>query len=162
MLGRQASKGRIRMSRIAIIIIAVLVLTNGVAAWLLFSNDNPLAGGVSDVVTTENEAATRLYLTLEPEFIVNFQGTRTLRYLQSTISLMSYEQTALEAIKRHMPAVRDRVLLTLSEQKLETMLTREAKLALREKILADLRELLTEVGDDNKLEALYFVSFVMQ
>ena len=42
------------------------------------------------------------------------------------------------------------------------MLTREAKLALREKILADLRELLTEVGDDNKLEALYFVSFVMQ
>ncbi len=75
---------------------------------------------------------------------------------------MSRDKSALEQLQAHMPHVRNNVLMILSEQKLDTILTSDAKETLRESILKEMQFVLTQASGDPGIEAVYFTSFVMQ
>ena len=58
--------------------------------------------------------------------------------------------------------LRSNLILLLSDQSQDTLLSREGKEALRAEALAEIQRVMTELGGRPVVEALYFTSFVMQ
>ena len=66
-------------------------------------------------------------------------------------------------VKDNDPRVRNDMLLILSNQTYASVSTLEGKEQLRSRCLDAIRTIVREMGGDaNKVEALYFTSFVMQ
>lgn len=103
-----------------------------------------------------------LYLALEPAFVVNFQDSENLRFLQVEVQVMAYEQSDLDALAASDPMVRNALVMLFGDQAYETLATREGKERLREQALAELRRILRDRAGKDGLEAVYFTSFVMQ
>ena len=104
-----------------------------------------------------------LYLPLDPPFVVNFESEQVVRFLQITVQLMSRDPPTIELLKNNDPVVRDRLLQLFSNQTYAVLATKEGKADLRAQALTSVRAVLGETGGHpEKLEAVYFTSFVMQ
>jgi flagellar FliL protein len=150
-------KGKSRL--LLIMIAAVLVLGGGGAAawWFKGSGAHKAEAPKPEVVLPP------VYLALDPPFVVNFESEQAVRFLQVTVQLMSRDPATIELLKANDPVVRNDLLLLFSNQKYTVVSTREGKEALRNEALADVRKVLsTAGGHPDKLEAVYFTSFVMQ
>ncbi|RMD68859.1 MAG: flagellar basal body protein FliL [Gammaproteobacteria bacterium] len=97
-----------------------------------------------------------LYVVLDPPFVVNFEAQGVLRFLQVGIAVMTYDPDAAEAIKVHIPRIRNDIILLLTAQSFETLGTPEGKQKIRRAILQQIRQVVPGV------EEVYFTSFVMQ
>jgi flagellar FliL protein len=102
-----------------------------------------------------------LYVPMET-FTVNLRHADQERYLQVTINLEVVDSVIGEAIKQQMPSMRNRVLLLLSSQDAENLMTREGKEKLSSEISAELRKSLDGTGPNKGLEQVLFSHFVIQ
>lgn len=103
-----------------------------------------------------------IYQTLDPPFVVNFQDQAQVRFLQVTMEASARDPLVIEAVKTHMPVIRNTLLLLLASQTYAAMSTREGKEKLRADVLAEIQKILTEQTGKSGVEAVYFTSFVMQ
>jgi flagellar FliL protein len=143
-------------------LVALLVLGGGGAgAWFAF-------GGKHDpnAKAAKKDEGPKLpprYINLDPPFVVNFEAQSSVRFLQVTIGVMTREQEIEALIKDNDPRVRNDMLMILSNQTYESVSTAEGKEALRTRCLDAVRTIVREMGGKpDKVEALYFTSFVMQ
>lgn len=83
-----------------------------------------------------------VFLALEP-FTVNLQVEDNPQFLQTGLSLEVADNTVVDALKVHMPKVRDRILLLLSSRKPSELLTVQGK----EKLGADIADLVNIILD---------------
>ncbi len=102
------------------------------------------------------------YLQLDPGFVVNLNDPDLMRYLQVDVQLMADDTGVLNDVEKHMPEVRNRLLLLLAQQKFETLIPREGKEALQTTALNEVNAVLREKGVTESVDSLYFTSFVMQ
>jgi flagellar FliL protein len=122
---------------------------------------NPGGGAGGGHVRDENAPA--LYFPLEPAFVVNFKERGRTRFLQVEIQVMSRDQMMLDELQKHMPVIRNNLLLLFSGQTAETLNSVEGKEQLRQQALNEINKLLEEeLGQVDAIEALYFTSFVTQ
>lgn len=149
---------------IIVTIVALLVAGSG-GAWLYFSNGSSSA----ETETTNNAIEARgesYYLALEPPFIVNFVYKDTLRYLQMTLSVMSHEPKILEQVTHHMPAIRHRLIMLISNKSFDELNGEDSKEALREEMLLEIRNIIqaeqNKTHNPGRVEAVYFTGYVMQ
>jgi flagellar FliL protein len=138
--------------------IAVLLLAAGGAGAWYFLQPAPTDAAVENAPS----AAPPLYFVLDPGLVVNFEGGGRVRYLQLGIELQTRDPRALEALKLHAPVVRNNLILLLSGQSYEQLLTREGKEALRAAALAEVQAVLQERYGSPAVDTLYFTNFVMQ
>ncbi len=115
----------------------------------------------------EGEAAPApIYVALDPPFVVNFQDAKKrTRYIKAEISVLAKSAKAEEAVKLHMPAVRNGLVLLLSRQVYEDLLANEGKEKLRADALTEVRAVLDQRAGKKSgkgVEDLYFSSLVMQ
>jgi flagellar protein FliL len=104
-----------------------------------------------------------LYVALDPPFVVNFEAEQQVRFLQVTAQLMSRDPATIEMLKSNDPVVRNDLLLLFGNQKYSVISTREGKESLRAQTLAAVRKIIASAGGKpEKVEAVYFTSFVMQ
>lgn len=103
-----------------------------------------------------------IYQALEPPFVVNFQDQAQVRFLQVTMEVSARDPLVMEAVKTHMPVIRNNLVLLLASQTYGGMSTREGKEKLRADALAEIQKILTEQTGKPGVEAAYFTSFVMQ
>lgn len=104
-----------------------------------------------------------LYVSFEPPFVVNFAADSPVRFLQVSLQVMTREAAMEHMLKENDPAVRNAILTLLSTQKYEELATPDGKETLRAKALEAVRGVVKEEGGDGeKVEAVYFTSFVMQ
>jgi len=103
------------------------------------------------------------YLALDPPFVVNFEAEQMVRFLQVTVQLMSRDPHTIELLKSNDPMVRDQLLMLFGNQKYEVLSTREGKESLRKQALDSVRGVIGSAGGHpERVEAVYFTSFVMQ
>lgn len=127
----------------------------GFGAWMAFK-------GKTDGEQKVTLAPPR-YVSLDPPFVVNFQAETVVRFLQVSVGLMTRDPRTEEIIRANDPRVRNDMLMILSGQNYAQVATAEGKEELRQKCLEALRAIIAEMqGEPEKLEALYFTSFVMQ
>lgn len=170
--GGEQNKGGGGMMKIILIVNAVLILIAIAAGATYFL----MAGGkddkpVQDTEVIDEEGAgvpegprsgTPIYIPLNPAFVVNFENQEQVSFLQVDIELMTYDNAVVEAVKVHMPRIRNEILLLLGGKQYHEINTREGKRALAQEAITEIKRVLDEVGAPSGIEALYFTSFVMQ
>jgi flagellar FliL protein len=78
------------------------------------------------------EGAKSAYVELSPPFVVNFQDDKKrARFLKAEISIMAKAPAVQEAITQNLPAVRNAMVMLLSRQVYEQLMTPEGKEKLR-------------------------------
>lgn len=109
------------------------------------------------------EKAAAIYVGFEPAFVVNFPADSPVKFLQVTVQIMTREMAVEHEIKANDPAIRDALLSLFAQQTSDKLATTEGKEELRTKALEAVRGVIKkEHGDADKVEAIYFTTFVMQ
>jgi flagellar FliL protein len=104
-----------------------------------------------------------IYYKIDPALVVNFDANGVTRFLQVAIEVSTRDPETAEALKLHDPVIRNDLLMLLGSQTEATVSTREAKEALRAQALTAVRNVIAnEGGEGEKVENVYFTSFVMQ
>jgi flagellar FliL protein len=103
-----------------------------------------------------------IYYAFEPEFVVNFSDGNNIRYLQVTLEIMTYDQRTVEDIERHMPVIRNNLIMMFSSLSYDVLSSVAGKRKLQEEALAEIRSILKEKTGREGVEQVYFTGFVMQ
>lgn len=122
--------------------------------------DGDAEGGDAAVEGDKKHPAT--YVSLEPPFVVNFEGNSPARFLQINVEVMTRKAEYAEHIKKHMPVIRNNLVLLFGSQTHDKVNTLKGKEDLRQLALTEVQKILEEETGDAGIEALYFTSFVMQ
>jgi flagellar protein FliL len=139
---------------------SVLLLAGGGAAWFLLkpSDDEKKAEAAEAEKHVEP-----VYVALDPAFVVNFEASGLVRFLQVGVQVMTKDLATAELLKRHDPVVRNGLLLLFSGQGYEKLSTTDGKEQLRQAALAEVRRIVAaQGGKADEPKDLYFTSFVMQ
>lgn len=164
--------------KIIILIIIGLVLIGGsIAATIFITGGSDSGSTTNDSDTTSSKSIKAvlkpsLYLELEPDFVINFESGNYAKFLSVQIQAMARQQTPLDILQKHMPVIRNDILLLLSSQKYDVVRTSEGKIKLQSDILTILQNIISnESHSDHEkdkknevhtIEAVYFTSFIMQ
>lgn len=146
---------------LVIVLIAAIVLLagGGVGAFFAFGSH----GAKKTEEVKKEPLAPPQYIALDPPFVVNFESDQQVRFLQVTVQLMTRDLPTVELLKGNDPVIRNDLLLLFGGQKYTVISTREGKESLRQQTLAAVRKIVTTAGGKpEKVEGVYFTSFVMQ
>ena len=138
--------------------VALIAATVGGTVFLLGGKAEPAAKHDK----AEKVVAPPVYTPLDPPFVVNFEDDGAIRFLQISVEVSSRDPKVAEAIKLHMPAIRDQLIMLFSDVDYATLSSREGKDALRAKALDTVKGILKKQGGSSKIDGLYFTNFVMQ
>lgn len=103
-----------------------------------------------------------VYLSLEPAFLVNHQTQNGSRFLQLTVEIMTRDPVVVEEVKKHMPSIRNNLVLMLSSLPDNDVMSREGKEKIRADALAEINKILTANTGKAGVESVYITNFVMQ
>jgi len=156
----QQEKPKSKMMLIIIIaVLVVLLVGGGVAAFFMMS------GGDEDAAAqeaAEPQQMPAIYFDFKPPFVVNYQWNGRQRFVQVSLSVMTRKGAVVDAIQKHMPLIRNNLLMVFSAQEFEMLRTPEGKEALRQQVLEDLQKVLNEEIGEPGVEQVLFTNFVMQ
>lgn len=103
-----------------------------------------------------------IYVELGEPFVVNFVEAAQIRYLQVKIEAMTRDPLVAEAVKKHLPQIRNNLVLIFSGLDYASLATAEGKQKIRDQALLEIQNILKEETGNTGAEAVYFTSFVMQ
>jgi len=164
---------------IIIIIGVVLLLILGVLGGMFFGgffDDEPVLVEISQNADSESdggmdsdnsegnskEIADISYWPLEPPFVLNFEGKSKARFMQIGLEVSTTSEKSYAAVKKHLPIIRSEIVLLLSGQKYEEMITPEGKEQLRAELIETINIILKKHKAKKGIDNIYFTSFVMQ
>lgn len=151
-----APAGRSKKKLFIIIgILVVLVGGGGAGAWFMTQGGDDK----SKKEAQAEPAKVPFFLALET-FTVNLQEGE--QFLQIDITLQVSDQAQADAIKLHMPRVRNRLLALLSSKYADELATSEDKKMLAQEILAQVNQPFAPRGKPQQVEDVLFTSFVIQ
>lgn len=145
---------------VILLLVLLLLAGGGAAAWFfLLAGDAETAEGVAAAAEPEPEPEP-IYLGLD-KFTVNFDYQGRIRYVQAEMQLMAHSQDIIDKAQKNMPAVRNRLIMLLSDQDFEALRQVEGKEALRGEVRDAVNEALKASGDE-AIQDVFFTSFVLQ
>lgn len=154
-----------KKSKKLIIIIAavVLLLGGGGGAYFFLLAPAPQQLGEDGEPIVAAPTGPMLYLDMSPAFIVSYPYQGRQRYLQASLSVMSRDQAALDAIVEHMPVIRHNLLNLFTAQMLDVAESPSSGIEeLRNLATEEVKAILHhEIGRDG-IEEVLFTSFVTQ
>ncbi len=150
-------------SKLIIILIAVFVLLlagGGAAAWYFMSQ--PAHPGKKAHVEDEDAGKPPVYVVLD-QFTVNLapDGGDS-KFLQIGLTVQVPDDKAADNFKTNMPVVKSRILMLLSSQKADDLLTESGKSALIKSLTAELTKPFVPNGTPQKIRGVFITSFVIQ
>jgi len=172
--------------KLIIIIVLVILVTTGIVIGVLYFTGILGGTGNSDSKDESEQSTTEqkelvvkraFYFNMQPAFIVNFEEQSQAAYLQIEMQAMTYDKRVTDAMTKHMPVIRNDILLILSAQKFDEVRTRKGKEALQGEVLKAVQGIIGEsmaavIKEDGEevakgesvpnVEQIYFTSFIMQ
>jgi flagellar FliL protein len=141
-----------KRSLLTIVIPLAVVAGGGGGAWYAFAPD---ASAKAEVPVEKAP----VFVNLEP-FTVNLQPQQADQYLQVGLVVKVTDPAAADAIKLHMPEIRNRVLLLLTSKTAGDLSTTKGKEQLGAEIVNEIKQPIKKSADD--VSSVYFTSFVIQ
>jgi flagellar protein FliL len=136
----------------------------GVLALFLVTN-MPSASFAAEPATDPAAALSdMIYYGLGESFVSNYDGAGRLKYLKADISVRMEPGTAA-LIDKHLPYLRNRIVVLLAAQIEENLTSTQGKEVLRMQALDEIRtalDFLEGPGISDRIMNLYFTSFVVQ
>lgn len=157
-------KGKLKL--IILIVLGLLLavgLSVGSTFYFMTRGDSEQQPDASADAQAAPQRQAAIYEVLAPAFIVNFSndGGRQ-RYMQVSVALMSRDQAALDALKEHMPLLRNQLVMLFSSQEFATLATPVGQEMLRQKATASVQELAQKEIGKLAIEQVLFTNFVLQ
>ncbi len=166
-----APKKKSSMMKILMIVFGVLLLLGGgIGGTLYFTGSHLLSASSSSGEKAKDkeggkgkeETREALYFPIDPPFVVNFADQNQMRFLQITMDVMAYSPDVIDAVKKHLPVIRNNLVMLLSSQDAKTLFSLQGKQHLRQQCLEEIQKIIKERTGKSGVEDVYFTSFVMQ
>lgn len=148
--------GTLKLILIVLLTFVVAAGVGGAAAWYF------LVMPGSNAAEEETVIPEAQYLPLDPPLVVNFSGSERIRFAQVGIVVMARNEDVFQAVERHMPVIRNNLMLLLSQKTYDQLVTAEGKEILRQEVLEEIRSVLEQRSAPANVEAIYFNNLVMQ
>jgi len=161
-----ASGGKGKLKLIVLIVLGLLLAVGlsigGTFYFMSRGNTEAQPEAASDTPTAPLRQPA-IYEVLAPAFIVNFSNTGgRQRYMQVSVALMSRDQAALDALKEHMPLLRNQLVMLFSSQEFASLATPVGQEMLRQQATASVQELAQKEIGKLAIEQVLFTNFVLQ
>ncbi|MCP5145843.1 MAG: flagellar basal body-associated FliL family protein [Gammaproteobacteria bacterium] len=167
------------MTKLIVVVAVVALLTAGIGAggaiMLLGGKAAPPPVAAEDATGEGGEAAAgaavapaegageAVYVDLAPSFVVNFQdASGRSRFLKVDVNAMTRSDDVGDALNKHLPNIRNSLVMLFSKQIYEQLMTDEGKLQLRKDALAEIQTVLKKEQVVGGVEDVLFTSFVVQ
>ncbi len=149
------------MKMIVLGLAGVALLAVGAVVGLSFLGGEPEEG--EEQVEAEPAKGPAIYQTLHPPLVVNLTDEAgSSHFMQITMEVMSRDQEAINALRAHIPAIRNSLILLYGTAQYESVITREGKEQLLADGLEEIQRIMTDVYGEPGAEALYFTALVIQ
>jgi flagellar FliL protein len=103
-----------------------------------------------------------LYVPIKPAFVINYGGRGKLKYMKIELTVWVEDTEASNAVRHHLPLIRDYFVSLFSRQTDEDIDTMIGKERLRKTALAGLKTLLLEEDGEEGVIDLFFAHFIVQ
>ena len=148
---------------------ALVLIGVTVGAMMMFlGGDKPADGEAEEEVVVEEvvEVPDPYYVKLDPGFTVNLQPGDPVAFLQVNLQILTFDEDISEALKKHIPTIKNNLGVIFSTQASADLKTLEGKEKLRVIVLKDIQKVIARFEDGEeaakKVENVFFTSFVMQ
>lgn len=102
------------------------------------------------------------YYNVQPEFVVNFQGSSRVKFLMIEMAVATHDEKVIPVLTDHDPELRNVLLDLLSEQDAEELKTAEGKQALREEALVLVEDIVNRHYEPESVHDIFITRLVMQ
>jgi len=155
-----ATKGKLKL---ILLMVLALLLAMGLsvgATWFVMHKSES-APAVDPAQANVKPAA--IYEPLAPSFVVNFNQNGRQRYMQVSITMQGRNQADLDALKVHMPVIRNNLVMMFSGQGFDTLASSPVgQEMLRQKATAVVQEVAQKEVGKPVVDQLLFTNFVLQ
>jgi flagellar FliL protein len=150
-----------QMKRLLVIVLVAVLAAGGAAGGVWFLMQGRM-GSTSAAAAAAAPPAAPIYFVLEP-MTVNLQSDDgDAHYLRIGLTLKVDSQATQDLLKDHMPEIRSRVLLALSNKHPSDLATLEGKRALATELSALISQPSDPRGVPARIEDVLFTEFVVQ
>lgn len=156
------ASGKSRLLLLGIIALVVIVAAGGATTWFVLhkSNNQSDAGQTTTTTATHDKKVT--FYELEP-FTVNLKGgSYGDRLLYVHITLQLGDKATEEYLQKHLPQVRNRLLMVFSDQDATELITSDGKVKLSRLIRNALNKPFTGTQPHLKVNDVLFTQFIVQ
>ena len=153
-----AQKGKLKL---IILIVVALLLAIGVsvgATWYFMHS----AQNKPEAVIDPNVKVVAIYEPMAPAFVVNYNANGRQRYMQVSMTLQARNQADLDALKVHMPVIRNNLVMLFSGQTFDSLATPVGQEMLRQKATASVQEVAQKELGKVVVDQVLFTNFVLQ
>ncbi|WP_160106513.1 flagellar basal body-associated protein FliL [Pseudomonas izuensis] len=155
-----ATKGRFKL---IILIVVALLLAIGVsvgATWYFMHSAQSKPVAAAEIAPVGKQPA--IFESMAPAFVANFNQNGRQRYMQVSITMLARNQADLDALKVHMPVIRNNLVMLFSGQDFATLASPVGQEMLRQKATASVQEVAQKELGKVVVEQLLFTNFVLQ
>ncbi|UZE27621.1 flagellar basal body-associated protein FliL [Pseudomonas asplenii] len=157
--------GKSKLKLIIVIVVALLLAIGASvgATWYFMhsAQSKPAAQEHAEAAPTGKQPA--IYEPMAPAFVANFKDANgRQRYMQVSITLLGRNQADLEALRVHMPVIRNNLVMLFAGQTYETLATPVGQELLRQKATASVQEVAQKEVGKVVVEQLLFTNYVLQ
>ncbi|MCF5647765.1 flagellar basal body-associated protein FliL, partial [Pseudomonas syringae] len=103
-----------------------------------------------------------VYEPMTPAFVVNFNANGRSRYMQVSITMLGRNAADMEALKVHMPLIRNNLVMLFAGIPFESLASPIGQEMLRQKATASIQEVAQKELGKTVIEQLLFTNFVLQ
>ncbi|MFW3898054.1 flagellar basal body-associated protein FliL [Pseudomonas bharatica] len=156
-----AVKGKLKLILLLVLALLLAIGLSVGATWFFLhkSESKPAAEPAAAAANVKQPA---IYESMSPAFVVNFNQNGRQRYMQVSITMQARDQAALDALKVHMPVIRNNLVMLFSGQSFESLATPVGQEMLRQKATASVQEVAQKEVGKLVIDQLLFTNFVLQ
>ena len=155
-----AAKGKLKLIVMGVVALLLAVGLSVGATWFIMHKPDSEPAPDTAAATAKPAA---IYEPLAPAFVVNFNQNGRQRYMQVSITLQGRDQAALDALKVHMPVIRNNLVMMFSGQGFDTLAgSPVGQEMLRQKATAVVQEVAQKEVGKPVVDQLLFTNFVLQ
>jgi len=114
------------------------------------------------VAEDEVSLSNTLYIPLQPAFVTNYGGPGRLKYVKADITLMVEGLEAQQIVEQQLALVRNTIVLILSRQNENNVVTSAGQERIRQQLLQGLHEAFTREVGVPLIEEVLFTNFIYQ
>jgi len=155
-----AGKGKLKLILLLVLALLLAIGLSVGATWFFMHKAQS-----KPEVATEASSGVKfpaIYEPMAPAFVVNYNQNGRQRYMQVSITMLARNQADLDALKVHMPVIRNNLVMLFSGQPFETLATPIGQEMLRQKATASVQEVAQKEVGKVVIERLLFTNFVLQ
>ncbi|WP_342243493.1 flagellar basal body-associated protein FliL [Pseudomonas sp. OTU5201] len=160
--GAAGGKSKLKLIILGVVALLLAIGLSVGGTWFFLSRGDRGAEPAKEEATSAPTKQPAIYQELAPAFVVNFNQNGRQRYMQVSVALMTRDQAQLDALKVHMPVLRNKLVMLFSSQNFETLATPVGKEMLRQQATATVQELATQETGAVTVEQVLFTNFVLQ